>query len=56
MGIRVAVTSDLLVIQKLVLSLSHFYWDDSTQAVPEWLLKTIELGEFESRMTRDQYT
>ena len=55
MNIRIAEGSDANQIRKLVLSLSSAYLLSSTEELPVWLSKSLELKEFEYRLKNNEY-
>lgn len=56
MNIRRALVDDAKQIKELVVSLSHFYLEDSNSLLPEWFSKTLEISEFERRLSSEEFT
>ncbi|MDB4837636.1 GNAT family N-acetyltransferase [Marinomonas sp.] len=55
MPIRQATVKDAKAIQVLVLSLSYFYLSDKVTVLPKWFAKTLELSEFEHRLSSSEF-
>ena len=56
MNIRKAKEDDAEQIKELVSGLSHFYLSASEESLPEWLLSSLELKEFKSRLKNNEFT
>lgn len=56
MSIRKAMVEDASKIRELVYSLSHFYLADKSSCFPEWFSKTLELSEFERRLSSEEFS
>ena len=56
MSIRKAKIDDALEIKALISSLSHFYLENKSSPMPAWFLKTLDVSEFERRLTNDWFT
>ncbi|TGN39121.1 GNAT family N-acetyltransferase [Marinobacter confluentis] len=56
MNIRKASVEDASEIKELVSSLSHFYLKDENSLLPEWFSKTLELSEFELRLSSEDFS
>lgn len=56
MSIRKALTSDAKQIRELVSALSHFYLEDDNATLPEWFSKTLEISEFERRLSSEAFS
>jgi len=55
MNIRQAELDDAVNLSELVNSLSHYYLNESESQLPEWLLNTLELKEFKSRISDNTF-
>ncbi len=55
MSICKAQVSDASEIKELVSSLSNFYLEEKSSSLPSWFLKTLELSEFEQRLSSDEF-
>lgn len=55
MNIRSANKTDSAKIQKLVLSLSHYYLNEQTAILPAWFLSSLSLTEFENRFSSKEF-
>lgn len=56
MSIREATECDVMQIQDLVASLSHFYMNDKFEDLPEWLKATLTEAEFLKRVLSADYS
>ena len=54
-SIRKAKVGDALAIKALISSLSHFYLDNKKSPIPDWFLKTLDISEFERRLSNDWF-
>lgn len=55
MSIRKAVVTDAIEIKKLVASLSHYYLENSSASLPQWFSNTLEIAEFEQRLSSSEF-
>lgn len=55
MHIRIANTEDAAKIRSLVCSLSHYYLEDKHSDLPSWFSKTLEIDEFERRISSAEF-
>lgn len=55
MSIRAAIKEDAKALTGLVGSLVHFYQEDLSKTLPEWLVDTIQPASFESRINSPEY-
>lgn len=51
-----AQVSDASEIKDLVSSLSNFYLEEKNSSLPLWFSKTLEVSEFERRLSSDEFT
>ncbi|MFC3852235.1 GNAT family N-acetyltransferase [Salinispirillum marinum] len=56
MNIRRTMVEDAAEIKELVSSLSHFYLEDRNSVLPEWFSNTLELSEFERRLSSEEFS
>ncbi len=56
MNIRKARVNDTQEIRGLISSLSHFYLENKNAPIPEWFLRTLDVSEFERRLSNDWFT
>lgn len=55
MNIREALITDAGKIKELVSSLSHFYLENKGSSLPEWFLQTLDIFEFERRISSEEF-
>ncbi len=55
MNIRKALVGDAGKIKELVSSLSHFYLEDKRSSLPEWFSRTLDVTEFERRLSSKEF-
>lgn len=56
MDIREARAEDAKQIQSIVVSLSHFYLENSSDELPTWFSNTLQESEFKRRLSSDDFT
>ncbi|AJQ96163.1 acetyltransferase [Gynuella sunshinyii YC6258] len=55
MNMRKALLEDLEEIRNLVMSLTHFYLDDSSARLPDWFSETLTESAFAQRLTSSEF-